>query len=246
VGIWTWLTLYDDSTPGQFTEKIFDLSQQKGLVYVRGRPSRLQLSASSLPEALEITLESDGQASVLPCTDLIITAGPWTASVLSTLGLPALPLGTLPGHSVIIRAPANHEPSATAVFASIYGANRRAPGGGAAPPARTTESPELFPRANGTVYIAGENDAAPMPDHPRDVEAAVDADVAERLGRAMAHISRSTAAGTIVARQACRAAMMRGVADLRASSVTGPLRLTVDPSSASSRTMCGLRRVCHA
>jgi glycine/D-amino acid oxidase-like deaminating enzyme len=193
--------MYTLSTPRLFTEKLFNVSKQKGLVFVHGRPSRLQRSSSSAPEALEITLESTGETSYVPCTDLIVAAGPWTGSVLSTLGLPPLPISNLAGHSVVIHAPADNQPGATAVFASIYGANRRARGGIVVQPERTTESPELFPRGDGTVYIAGENNAVPMPDHPKDVDAGIDAEIAERLVRAASHISSSLASGAIAARQ---------------------------------------------
>jgi glycine/D-amino acid oxidase-like deaminating enzyme len=168
------------------------------LKYIHGRPIHLSTSDDGCPESLNVTLrDSDGAdvgETTIPCTDLIVTAGPWTGRVLEKLGLPSLPVTNLPGHSIIVRAAPEHPISATAVFASIYGANRQ-------PRGRTTESPELFPRGDGTVYVAGENNAEPMPDDPADVGGLVDDDIAERLVRATKHISDGLACGAVEKRQ---------------------------------------------
>jgi glycine/D-amino acid oxidase-like deaminating enzyme len=182
-------------TPRKFTEGVFQLAYRRGLRYVHGRPVRLTRAPDGAPAALDVQLrDSDGAdvgETTIACTGLVLAAGPWTGRVLAQLALPPLPVTNLPGHSIIVRAPGVPP---TAVFASLYGANRAG-----AP--RTTESPELFPRADGTVYVAGENNAAPLPDDPAAVDGLVDDDIAERLVRATAHISLELSEGVVETRQ---------------------------------------------
>jgi glycine/D-amino acid oxidase-like deaminating enzyme len=92
----------------------------------------------------------------IPCSRLIITAGPWTPSVFKGLFPSAkikIPITSLAGHSLVLRTPrwtkAMEDRGCHAVFASD-------PLG---------FSPELFSRLGGEVYIAGLNDSTiPLPD----------------------------------------------------------------------------------
>jgi glycine/D-amino acid oxidase-like deaminating enzyme len=166
----------------------------------------LKTSANDVPESIDIqfrtpdgTYTSSSENSTLPCNDLIVTAGPWTSHVLKILGLPSLPIGNLPGHSIIVRPSAGTTISPTAVFSSIYGANQLKQNGKEKD--RTTESPELFPRPDGTVYVAGENNAAPMPEDPAEVAGLMESEIADRLVRATRHVSFALAEGKVETRQ---------------------------------------------
>lgn len=185
--------------PRLFTEAIFASAVQRGLRYIRGYPAKLNSSSTtSSLESLEVLVE--GTMQTLPCTDIILTAGPWTAQVASTLGIsPVPPITNMPGHSVLVRPPRGSTLSATAVFASIYGANPRYASG--AINARMTESPELFPRPDGVIFIGGENEAQEMPAHPGEVDALVDDDIAERLIRAAKIVAKDLGEGVVEARQ---------------------------------------------
>lgn len=191
--------------PKLFTEGIFSAALQKGLTFIRGRPTNLNYSpSSSALESVEIAVRPScgtaEQQETIPCTDLILTAGPWTAQVASTLNItPFPPIINLPGHSVLIR-PARPAPlSATAVFASIYGANPQ----DTTDSTRMTGSPELFPRPDGLVFVGGENVARGMPQRAGEVDALMDAGIADRLVRAAGVVAPELGRGTVVARQVC-------------------------------------------
>jgi glycine/D-amino acid oxidase-like deaminating enzyme len=174
----------------------------KGLNFVHGRPTKLNVSSqSSLPESLEILLSSAdtgaGALTTIACNDIIFAAGPWTSQVVQSLGIrPHLPITNLPGHSVLIRPRSSEAICPTAVFASIYGLNDKVSSS-----QQTTGSPEIFPRPDGTVYIAGENNAKEMPERPGEVEELVDASIAERLIRAAGYVSSALSEGTVEAKQ---------------------------------------------
>ncbi|BGP37043.1 hypothetical protein JCM10449v2_000947 [Rhodotorula kratochvilovae] len=152
----------------------------------------------------------------LPLDRLLVAAGPWSAAVLSTLGLPSIPLTNLPGHSLLIRpslagytpAPGSTALPSEAVFAGISGAvgGVHASTSGLARGLTDeeksegyTRSPELFVRVNGLVYVAGENTipetaaqrALPnkLPDSVDDVKGMLDARLVGRLKRAAGAVS---------------------------------------------------------
>jgi glycine/D-amino acid oxidase-like deaminating enzyme len=160
------------------------------LQYVHGRPIRLA-TLEGHPEFITVQLHDIADTGAgeitLPCTDLVLAAGPWTGHVLRTLDLPTLPISNLPGHSIIIRAPSERTIPATAVFSRIHDVNLHREGDLAIQ--KTTESPEFCPREDGTVYVAGENDAAPLPEDPALVEDLTDEDISERLVRAVKYVS---------------------------------------------------------
>ncbi|GAA5971400.1 hypothetical protein JCM11641_008339 [Rhodosporidiobolus odoratus] len=118
----------------------------------------------------------------IPFDTLTIAAGPWSAAVCAELNLPLISLTNLPGHSLLIRpalqlytdstSPTSTQPHRTkqlppeAVFAGISGAvsGVHASTSGLARGLTQeetaegyTRSPELFVRANGLIYVAGEN-----------------------------------------------------------------------------------------
>jgi glycine/D-amino acid oxidase-like deaminating enzyme len=145
----------------------------------------------------------------VPCTELIVAAGPWSSKVLETLSFPSLPVESASGHSVTLRIPPGRDISATAVFASIHGVNRRprTPSSSSTSidqvPQKTTETPEFFPRTNGTIFVGGEDEELPMPDDPAAVGGLMDEAIVERLMRAVRHVSSMLAAGAVLKREVC-------------------------------------------
>ncbi|KAF3939663.1 hypothetical protein ABW19_dt0204999 [Dactylella cylindrospora] len=103
----------------------------------------------------------------LPCSDILISAGPWSSRVFRQLfgsSTYRLPITSLSGHSVILRS-ALHPPrqlpdlnsnkDCHAVFASIEGLSWH---------------PEVFSRLNGEIYLAGLNSLdIPLPETATDV-----------------------------------------------------------------------------
>ncbi|BGP29169.1 hypothetical protein JCM10296v2_000907 [Rhodotorula toruloides] len=123
-----------------------------------------------------VPLDSNATPTEIPFDRLLVAAGPWSAAVCEKLSLPPIPLTNLPGHSLLIRPALNlYTPSTSsstsdlpseAVFAGISGAvgGVHASTSGLARGLTEeekregyTRSPELFVRANGLIYVAGEN-----------------------------------------------------------------------------------------
>jgi glycine/D-amino acid oxidase-like deaminating enzyme len=114
---------------------------------------------------------------------IVLATGPWTGRLAGRL----LPRVTgLKGYSVTLAAP---DIPAHAVFVDY----------------RTTDGqrlePEIFPRPDGTVYVCGMADPAPLPDSPDAVE--VSEPACAVLARAAGRVSTTLAAAAIVRRQAC-------------------------------------------
>ncbi|EIN09629.1 FAD dependent oxidoreductase [Punctularia strigosozonata HHB-11173 SS5] len=186
--------------PRLFTKALFSRAEQKGMRFIHGHPERLHRNSDSRPTSLDVTSAGCSTPTTIPCSDLVLTAGPWSAQVAETLGVTPVPhINNLPGHSILIRPRIPISP--LAVFAGIRnantGASRSANGG------EITESPELFPRPDGSVYVAGENHARQMPASANEVEWLVDEEMIQRLVRASAQISDALAEGDVEVKQLC-------------------------------------------
>ena len=135
-----------------------------------GEPMSLS-TRSPTSHTLTVQPHHCATATTLDLTAVVVCAGPWTAALCARLGLPVPPISNLPGHSLLIRPSLSAVCRATplpvgAIFAGINGAEGgvHASTSGEArhltPAERAeghTKAPELFARANGLVYCAGEN-----------------------------------------------------------------------------------------
>ena len=100
-------------------------------------------------EVTAVKVEEEGRTLEMPCSKLVMTAGPWTPRVFAGLfpeSKTRLPISSLAGHSIVVRSPrwsAEHEDKGChAVFAT------EADG----------FSPEVFSRIGGDIYVAGLNE----------------------------------------------------------------------------------------
>ncbi|KAJ9134518.1 FAD dependent oxidoreductase [Coniochaeta hoffmannii] len=92
----------------------------------------------------------------VPATRVIIAAGAWSGQVFSSLfrhsGL-KIPVGSLAGHSLVVRSPRWHKELEASGCHAVY--TTAAPG----------YSPEIYARIGGHIYIAGLNSATlPLPE----------------------------------------------------------------------------------
>lgn len=162
---WLFNTTYSD--PAAFCKVLHAHCTKLGLTTLFGNV--ISLSPPAPNRQIQIKL-STGSTYLTTLTKLILSAGPWSGSVCTQLNLPSIPLSNLPGHSLLIRPALNvvdlPELPAEAVFAGISGGEIgvHASTSGKARSLRKdeiedgyTRSPELFPRSNGLVYVAGEN-----------------------------------------------------------------------------------------
>ena len=196
--------------PFDFTRSLFKLCRGEGLHYYRGSPVRvahdyrsqsiqaLSLKRSSVPDVdpPDFAADNDGDDTTvrsIPCTHLLLAAGPWTPSIAMRLGLfvptpsMSLPIGNLPGHSILLRP--KHPLPATACFASISHST----------PDEVTITPELFPRPSGLIYVAGENGGVPIVASAADAQQMVQPTLIRKLICASAALS-SELEGTEVVR----------------------------------------------
>jgi glycine/D-amino acid oxidase-like deaminating enzyme len=124
----------------------------------------------------------DGEA--IEADAVLLALGPWTGRFAKRLALPTV--RGLKGYSVILARP---DVPAHALFVDY----RTAAG-------RVLE-PEIYPRPDGTVYVCGMADPAPLPDSPDAVD--VSEAACEILVRAAAWVSTALGAARIERRQAC-------------------------------------------
>ncbi|GAA6041708.1 hypothetical protein JCM8097_003093 [Rhodosporidiobolus ruineniae] len=177
--------------PAQFCRTVFQhlTSTYPGrFQVVFGQATGLSRSwfSSNRKLAIQPTADSSSSSAPSPVTlsfnKLVVAAGPWSGEVCKQLGLPAIPLTNLPGHSLLIRPSLSgyqggSELPSEAVFAGIAGAvgGVHASTSGLARGLTEeekkegyTRSPEMFVRKNGIIFVAGENripETNPARDH---------------------------------------------------------------------------------
>lgn len=110
--------------------------------------------------------------STLPCTKLIVAAGPWTPGVFKELfpsSKASLPISPLAGYSLVFRSPRytlahereTYQGRSHAVFTTH--------------PSSCGFSPEIFSREGGEIYIAGLNSTEiPLPPRAEDTHKLID------------------------------------------------------------------------
>jgi glycine/D-amino acid oxidase-like deaminating enzyme len=134
--------------PEAFTRTLIEAATSQGASLVIGTVTGIRRSRDGRVEA--VTLE-DGRE--FPADAVIIAMGPWSVLAARWLAMPAV--YGLKGHSIIFRPKAPLPPEA--IFAEFEDRD-----GG-------VYSPEIVPRADGTLYICGLSGGAPLPLNPSEV-----------------------------------------------------------------------------
>ena len=125
------------------------------------------------------------EGETIPADAVVIAMGPW--SILAAAWLPLPPVFGLKGHSIVFDT--GESVPAEALFAEF-----REAGG-------QVQSPEIFPRADGTTYVCAISSETPLPADPAAV--APDDGAMARLEAMCARLSPALADAGILARQAC-------------------------------------------
>ena len=115
---------------------------------------------------------------------VVIAMGPWSILACRWLSLP--PVYGLKGHSIVFRYT---PPDPRALFVELETESGE------------VETPEVMPRPDGTTYVCGLSDEAPLPVDPNEVVGGSRASV--RLREMTAAFSPELAASEVVAEQAC-------------------------------------------
>ncbi|CAO1620811.1 unnamed protein product [Sympodiomycopsis kandeliae] len=126
-------------------------------------------SSSNRITSLEVLDRNSNETSTIECTDLVLATGPWTGQATRKL-FPRQVISSTPclnaasnvsgsrAHSVVIHSAL--PTSEHCLFTEIaFG-----PGG------RKAAAPEVYARADGTVYVCGGSDDVPLPEYAEDIE----------------------------------------------------------------------------
>ena len=164
--------------PAHFTAAMMRAAEAQGAELRRGQVTGLVRDAARV-KGVEIdgeTIEGDA---------VIVAMGPWSMLAAGWLPLPAV-FG-LKGHSLVFE-------TGTKIPAEALFLEYQEAGGG-------VQSPEVFPRADGTTYICAISSESPLPVDPGDV--APDPGAIERLQALCGRLSPVLAEAKVLARQAC-------------------------------------------
>ena len=166
--------------PGAFTRGMLDAAIERGARLLTGCVTGLGRSEDGRRITGAVV---DG--APIEADAVVIAMGPW--SVLASQWLPLPPVYGLKGHSLIFRTVKPISPHALFVeYEDEDGA---------------VDSPEVFPRPDGTTYVCGLSSEAPLPGDPAAV--APDPDACERLRAMTGTFAPALAEAEIVAAQAC-------------------------------------------
>jgi glycine/D-amino acid oxidase-like deaminating enzyme len=170
--------------PRLFTEAMVRAAQSHGAELRIGQVTGIaHAEDGSTVRGVEVA-SSDG-AETIEADAVVIAMGPWSLIASGWLPLPAIM--AYKGHSLLFETGDRVPPEA--VFFEYQDASG------------AVLTPELFPRADGTTYVAFSSAQDRMPFDPADVQ--TDREAIEQLAAVCERVSPALARSNIVARQAC-------------------------------------------
>lgn len=203
--------------PELFTRSMAQLAEDSGVKIITGArvtrinksPDGSQVESVTYVKDNEDDNNDDKTEQLLPTTDCVVAAGPWTSRLL-----PDVPVTGTRAHSVVIKTPQPVSPYALftsialpAGFPAPTPQDARGTPAAAVPqqPLAKTQvvEPEIYARPDGTAYACGPTDSTvPLPLTTAEVE--VDRARCEDILRQVGGISDELGKdGEVLARQAC-------------------------------------------
>ncbi len=170
--------------PARFTEGLMRAAQAAGARLVTGEATGLRRDASGAMRGVMV----DGDE--IAADRVVLAMGPWSIRAGDWVDLPEV--HALKGHSLVFDAP---DVPAEALFLE----HRERDG--------SVSSPEVFPRADGTVYVCAISSDAALPEDPAGTDP--DEGAIERLETICHAISPLLSPDRVIARQACHRPVMR-------------------------------------
>ena len=130
------------------------------------KAASLVKNADGTITGVSIVSRDSKKESTIPCTNLVLSMGPWTPQVLKDLfpsSTISLDISPLAGYSLVVRSPRYtlkhqrnvHRGQSHAVFTTL--------------PSSYGFSPEIFLREGGEIYIAGLNPTIKLPSRAEDI-----------------------------------------------------------------------------
>ena len=166
--------------PAGFTRALIDAARRHGARLETGRVTGIDLGPTG--ERVQ-AVAIDGQP--LAADAVVIAMGPWSVTAAAWLPLP--PVLGLMGHSLILESPAGITPHALFVDCEADDGS--------------VDTPEVFPRPDGTTYVCGLAAQAPLPADPLSITS--DGSARDRLLAMVRTFAPPLAGARIVASQAC-------------------------------------------
>jgi len=166
--------------PARFTRGMMRAAADRGARLRIGRVTGLAFSPDR-GHATGVLVEGD----LIEGDAVVIAMGPW--SVLAARWLPVPAIYGLKGHSLVFKTPSPLTPHALFV-------DYEAEDG-------SVDTPEVFPRPDGTTYVCGLSSEAPLPDDPARV--VPDPGALEKLRAMTASFASGLATAEVVAGHAC-------------------------------------------
>jgi glycine/D-amino acid oxidase-like deaminating enzyme len=164
--------------PAAFTAAMMRVGQEQGGELRLGMVTGVKQAAGRVTG-----IEVDGE--IIAADAVVIAMGPW--SILGAAWLPLPAVYGLKGHSLIFET--GQEVRGEALFLEYQEATGE------------VQTPELFPRPDGTTYVCGISSESPLPIDPAAV--IPDPGAIERLEGICNEVSPALASAKILARQAC-------------------------------------------
>ena len=184
--------------PYLFTTSMAKLAEEKGAKITLGSVTKIDYDGDAV-QSVTYTEKQSEESRTIPATDVVISAGPWTRSVL-----PEVPITAMRAHSVVIRP--TRPVSAYTLFTNIEIPANFDP---SKPSRPTVAAPEIYARPDATVYACGDGDqTVPLPATSADVE--VDLERCQDIVNEVGSVSDELRDGEICARQACYLPNIRG------------------------------------
>jgi glycine/D-amino acid oxidase-like deaminating enzyme len=166
--------------PGAFVNALMGAAQARGAELRIGQVTGVDRDADG-SRVRGVRVDGD----LVEADAVVIAMGPW--SILAAGWLPLPGVFGHKGHSLIFETGTAVSPDA--LFLEVQDASG------------AVQTPEVFPRADGTTYVAYSSSQGPLPLDPADV--APDPHAVEQLQAICEQISPALAPASIVARQAC-------------------------------------------
>ena len=171
--------------PAKFTRAMMDAAVTRGVQLVSG-----EVTGVIRGDAGELTgVRVDGRE--IRGDAVVFALGPWSGRACEWLPLPAV-VG-LKGHHLVFRYTPPTKPSSPSEGPALFVELELEDG--------ALDSPEVFPRPDGTTYVCGLSEHDPLPADPARV--ATTSGASERLRAMTARIAPELAAAEVVATGAC-------------------------------------------
>jgi glycine/D-amino acid oxidase-like deaminating enzyme len=179
--------------PYQFTTSMAALAEERGVKIIYGSATSIAQESGAVTSVSykpkDLSSSSEAEEKTIQADTIILTAGPWTKTLLKSA-----PISALRAHSVTIRP--SKPISAYCLFTSIdlpHPSNPRK---------STTVTPEIYARPNNEVYACGEGDhLIPLPTSSDLVQC--DESKCDEIVQQVGAISEELRDGEVTARQAC-------------------------------------------